>query len=182
MYVSRSISGGGSWESEYTYLLEKALKYYSNKKNISNENIYVLDIGANVGWFSFYFGKCGYNILSFEASKLNDYILRKNFCLNNESRIAIINKGIYNDEKKCFYYLVKNNYGNGIVYCNKIENKTDELINMGLITITKLSNFVPFLSSKNVALIKLDIEGGEGKAIESGIELISKYHVPFIFL
>lgn len=27
----------------------------------------------------------------------------------------------------------------------------------------------------------MDIEGGEGKAIEDGIELISKYHVPYIF-
>ena len=27
----------------------------------------------------------------------------------------------------------------------------------------------------------MDIEGSEGKAIESGIELITKYHIPFIF-
>ena len=31
-------------------------------------------------------------------------------------------------------------------------------------------------------MIKLDIEGSEGKALESGIELITKYHVPFIFI
>ena len=30
-------------------------------------------------------------------------------------------------------------------------------------------------------MIKMDIEGSEGKAIESGIEFITKYHVPFIF-
>ena len=49
------------------------------------------------------------------------------------------------------------------------------------IRLTKLSNFIPFLSDKNLALIKLDIEGGEGKAIEDSIELINKYHIPFIF-
>jgi hypothetical protein len=38
------------------------------------------------------------------------------------------------------------------------------------------------LTSKNVALIKLDVEGSEGKAIEGGIDLIVKYHVPFIFI
>ena len=47
---------------------------------------------------------------------------------------------------------------------------------------TRLSNYVEFLSSKNLALIKLDIEGSEGKAIEGGIDLIIKYHVPFIFM
>ena len=45
---------------------------------------------------------------------------------------------------------------------------------------TKLSKFQPYLSNKNIALIKLDIEGGEGKVIEDAIDLISKYHVPFM--
>ena len=31
-------------------------------------------------------------------------------------------------------------------------------------------------------MIKMDIEGSEGKAFESGIELITKYHVPFILM
>ena len=35
---------------------------------------------------------------------------------------------------------------------------------------------------KNLALIKLDIEGSESKALESGYDLISKYHIPFIFI
>ena len=49
------------------------------------------------------------------------------------------------------------------------------------IRLTKLSNFIPFLSDKNLALIKLDIEGGEGKVIEDAIVLINKYHIPFVF-
>ena len=51
----------------------------------------------------------------------------------------------------------------------------------GITYLTKLSNYVEFLSTKNVALIKIDVEGCEGKAIENGIELISKYYIPFIF-
>ena len=47
---------------------------------------------------------------------------------------------------------------------------------------TKLSNHINYLSKKNLALIKLDIEGSEGKAINSGLELISKYHIPFFFI
>ena len=50
------------------------------------------------------------------------------------------------------------------------------------ITLTRLSNYIPFLSDKNVAFIKIDVEGSEGKALEGGIELITKYHVPLIFL
>ena len=47
-------------------------------------------------------------------------------------------------------------------------------------TLTKLSNYYPYLLNKKIALIKIDAEGAEEKAIKSGIELISKYHVPFI--
>ena len=29
---------------------------------LKNENIYIVDIGANIGWYSFFLGKYGYNI------------------------------------------------------------------------------------------------------------------------
>ena len=41
----------------------KALNYYSNKKGIKNEDIYILDIGANIGWYSFTLAKYGYKII-----------------------------------------------------------------------------------------------------------------------
>ena len=52
----------------------------------------------------------------------------------------------------------------------------------GEIKLTKLSSYIPYLYKKKIALIKIDVEGSEGKAIEGGIKLITKYHVPFIFL
>ena len=48
------------------------------------------------------------------------------------------------------------------------------------VEITTLHTFMPYLSNKNIALMKIDVEGSEGKVIEGGLELISKYHVPFI--
>ena len=39
-----------------------------------------------------------------------------------------------------------------------------------------------YLKSNNLALIKVDIEGSEGKAIEGGIDLIVKYHIPFLYM
>ena len=146
----------------------------------------MLDIGGNIGAYPSFLGKFGYSILTFEASPRNYYILNKNYCLiNRNSNIIIINKGISNEEKKCNYYSQIDAIGNGILLCDENEskikasgyyfNKTFE------VNLTKLSNFLPYLSDKNIALIKLDIEGGEGKAIEDGIELINKYHVPYIF-
>ena len=183
-FVSNEIIGLKQWERGCTKRLLAALNYYSNKKKIENKDIYIIDIGANIGWYSFIFGKYGYKVIAFEPSKLNDYILRKNYCLNNEVNVTIINKGLYNEEKICDLYNLYNNEGNGMVICEHnntlpyflIKKKTGEII------LTKLSNYISYLSDKNLALIKIDVEGSEGKAFEGGIELITKYHVPFIFI
>ena len=39
-----------------------------------------------------------------------------------------------------------------------------------------------FLSEKNIALMKIDVEGSEEKVIKGGKEIISKYHIPFIMM
>jgi FkbM family methyltransferase len=125
-------------------------------------------------------GKYGYNIITFEPSKINYYILNKNYCLNKDVNITLINKGLFPEEKKCYTYSNKKNIGNGIVNCNDKEIKNT--FYNGEIILTKLSNYIPFFVNKNLSLIKMDIEGSEGKAIESGLELITKYHIPFLFI
>ena len=47
--VSISISSSKFWEARETRNLINILNYYSSLKNISKDNIYILDIGANVG-------------------------------------------------------------------------------------------------------------------------------------
>ena len=182
--VSGDIITYNNYEKKETKRIIEALKYVSNKRNIKNENIYILDIGANIGWYSYIFGKYGYKVISFEPSKLNYYILKKNYCLNRETNVTIINKGLYTEEKQCDLHLAIENEGDGIVVCENNQNLTKGFYKkkIGEIRLTKLSNYIPFLLKKNLILIKIDVEGSEGKAIEGGIELITNYHVPFIFL
>ena len=183
-YVSNEIMNLKSWESECSGNLLDALDYYANKNNIKNNDIYILDIGANIGWYSILFGKYGFNVLAFEPSKINAYILKKNYCLNKDINTYIINKGLYTEEKICDIYNLIGNIGNGMVICDTNIRRPSFLFSKrtGEIFLTRLSNYIPFLIGKNLALIKIDIEGSEGKALESGIELITKYHIPFIFL
>lgn len=186
--VSKTIAKTGKFETPETINIINALLYYKNKKNIINNNdIYMLDIGGNIGWYPSFFGRFGYSIITFEPLETNYYIQYKNYCLiNQKSNVVIVNKGIYIEEKTCDHYIQKNNIGNGMIVCNKkkISNKWLDISfkKYKKVTLTKLSNFIPFLSDKNLAFIKLDIEGAEGKALESGIDLISKYHVPFLLI
>lgn len=179
--ISNDIINTKSWELTETNNIKNALNYYSNKKNITNDNIYIMDIGANIGWYTFILGKFGYNIISFEPSKLNYYILKKNYCLNKNDNI-ILNKGLFTEDKKCYLYNDKNNIGNGMIICDKKANRPESFIITEEIILTKLSNYISFLSKKNFALIKIDVEGAEEKVFEGGIDLITKIHVPFIFL
>ena len=180
-FLSNAISGSGSWETKETNNLLSLLDYYSRKKNIERNDIYVLDIGANIGWYTFILGNKGYNIISFEPSTTNYYILNKNYCLNNNTNIILINKGLDIEETNISIYHPLINVGNAIssndAHNSNIKNYIKEEI-----ILTKLEKYIPYLVNKNLALMKLDIEGSEGKAIESGKELITKYHIPFIFM
>ena len=179
--VSSSISKFGYWEFKETNSFISALSYYSRKKNITQKNIFFIDIGANIGWFSLILGKLGYNILSFEPSKSNYYILLKNFCLNKEIDMTIINKGLDTLSKNESIYHPLSNIGNAHIFPRKkklnLKNYEKEEI-----ILTNLKNYISYLKYKNLALIKLDIEGSEAKAIEGGIDLIVKFHIPFIFI
>ena len=79
--VSKSIIDKGSWEGYSTNKLLESLNYYSEKNKLSKNEITILDIGANIGWYSFYLGKAGYKIISFEVSHINIAIIFK--CLIN---------------------------------------------------------------------------------------------------
>ena len=173
--MSNAIIKTAKYEPMHMSNFLDALKYYGKKNNIiKNEDIFILDIGGNLGVYPSFLGKFGYSILTFEASPRNSYIIYKNYCnINKYSNIIIVNKGLSNEEKACSYYSQMNAIGNGVVLCNNNENIT-RAGNLRLkkefeISLTKLSNFLPYLSNKNIALIKLDIEGGEGKVIEESI-------------
>ena len=165
-----------------------ALKYYGNIKKIKNNgDIIMIDIGGNVGWYPSFLGRYNYTIISFEPFQQNFYISCKNYChLNKNSNVILINRGLDIDEKICSYYKDKNSLLNGMTLCEDNNNSknisVNNFIKKGSVYLTKLSNYIPFLPNKNVALIKIDVEGAEEIAIKGGVELITRYHVPFIFI
>lgn len=64
--VSEEIINLKNWTNN----ILNALDYYSKKIKLNN-NIYIIDIGANIEWYTFTLSKFGYNLISFELSKLN---------------------------------------------------------------------------------------------------------------
>ena len=182
--VSNYIMHFHHFERDHTLNSLKALKYYSNKKKINKKDIYVLDIGSNVGWYTFYLGKYGYKIIAFEANEINNYILYKNYCINKDINATLINKGLDIEDKICTLKTVTSNKGNGMIFCENREkfHKDFDGDTYNNIELTKLSRYYKYLSNKNLALIKIDVEGNEANVFEGRKEFITKYHVPFIKL
>ena len=77
----------GAFEIPIGNSMIEALKYYALKFNITNnKDIFVLDIGGNVGWYPSILGKSNYSILTFEPFEKNYYVSMKNYCyLNKDS-------------------------------------------------------------------------------------------------
>lgn len=69
-----------------------------------------------------------------------------------------------------------------MIICNYNKTLPENVDKVGKIILTKLNYYIPFLEQKKLALIKIDVEGAEGKVFEGGIKLITHYHVPFIFM
>ena len=179
----------GAFEINISNSMIQTLSYYKSKYNIiNNEDIFVIDIGGNIGWYPSILGRYGYTILSFEAFEKNYYVERKNFCnINKYSNVIIVNKGLGNKEKRCNYFIHKNNEGNGMVICDdkktlKNSKLKRKFMKESEVEITTLKYFMPYLSNKKIVLMKIDVEGHELHVLEGGEELITKYHVPFIVL
>ena len=187
-FLVNEIKQFGNFEFDIGNNIIESLNYFSKKKKISNnKDILILDIGGNVGWYPSLLGRFNYTILSFEAFEKNNYVGKKNYCyLNKNSNIIIIPYGLGAEEKICHYFSHRNNPGNGMIKCGnkKIINKELNKIfyEVGKVEITTLKYFIPYLSNKNLALIKIDVEGQELKILKGGLELITKFHIPFIVL
>ena len=72
--MRKSVETVGAFEKEPSINIFNALKYYKTKNHIiNNKDIYMLDIGGNIGWYPSFLGRYGYTILSFEPFEINNY-------------------------------------------------------------------------------------------------------------
>ena len=186
-YISNNIQTNAFDEIKIILEMLNAIKYYLDKYNYKNEDIIILDIGSNIGLYTTCFGFFNYTVLSFEPLAINNYILKKNICRNNyfSNKITtiIIDSVIYTKELLCNYYKdLKNN--KSLVLCDKNveKNINKEYNKLDTVKANTFNDYIPFLGKKRIILLRIDLNIEGIGAIESGKELISKYHIPFIFI
>ncbi len=139
----------------------------------------VLDLGSNFGQMSIIFSnlvKSGGKVHSFEADNWVYKILIKNINANKKENIIIPHFGaVHNVSNKILYYPVQNfkkyeSYGSyGIDYTKKRGRKVKSL------TVDSLN------IKESISFMKIDIEGGDLKAMQGARKIILKNKMPIIF-
>lgn len=126
----------------------------------------VLDIGANIGVYAIEaaaaIGKKGW-VYAFEPVPANQKLLKRNLSLNKTRNVIVVPKAVGPRITKLKIFLAKNNIGT-----HSAGVKSDKFVEVPVITIDA---FVKKNKLK-VDMVKMDIEGYEGFAVEGGIKTL----------
>ncbi|MDD5584632.1 MAG: FkbM family methyltransferase [Candidatus Omnitrophica bacterium] len=158
----------GSYESEEEKFLFNSVK---------NDDV-VLDIGANIGWYTLNWLKKGKSITVFSFEPIPEIYnkLVKNLILNEQQIKNAFNFGLSNVNGEFDFFLDAEWCGASSM-ANLRESKSTTNVRYA---VKKLDDVFPSLGIDRLDFIKCDVEGAEKLVFEGGIETIKKY-TPIIF-
>lgn len=140
----------------------------------------VLDVGANIGYMSLFFGQCvGTNgkIYAFEPEHQNHQALLANIALNNAHNIIAQRQAATDVEKALKLYLAQDNFGaHSTVFNDETLTEAYEEI-QGI----PLDTFIQKNQLDKIALVKIDVEGAEYEVLQ-GMKQILKQQRPILII
>lgn len=158
---SLALSIYGVWEPLETDLVKKEIK----------EGDTVLDIGANIGYYTLIFAKLvGENgrVFAFEPDPENFAILKKNIEINGYQNITLVQKAVSNESKMIKLYL-SGRKGDHRIY-DPNNGKHRPAIEVEAV---RLDDFFGD-GHGPIQFIKMDIQGAEGRAFLGMTDLLDK--------
>lgn len=163
----------------YYGLEGKALNLVFNKVK---REMYIMDIGANLGYTTMKFaqltGPKG-NVYAFEPDVFNFSKAQKNLSLNSFSNIDLHNEGMGDYTCEAILYNVnKNNRGMMRILD---ENKSNDEFEKSNIKLTTIDNAMEQYNINRIDLIKIDVEGFEQKVLTGAKRTLNKFK-PFLFI
>ena len=163
-YVQREIYLTGDYEKDDCFAL----------LNIFLENGIFLDIGANIGVYSFVFYKKAKHIYAFEATKKTFDCLCETIEINNIKNITPVFAAVHcrDREEIAIYADFPDNCGGNSMHIGYNIANT-------VMSIT-IDNYVLENDITNIAMIKMDIEGNELNAFKGMQKTLMKFR-PIVF-
>lgn len=145
-------------------------------KDLVKEGDVILDIGANIGYYTLLFAKLvgiKGKVIAFEPSPENFNLLSRNIFINGYKNVVLVNKAVSNYVGKIKLYLSKDNKADDRIY-----NSGDGRDSIEVESIT-LDNYLNGDMGK-IDLIKVDVQGAEGGVVQGMQSLLSKNKVKLI--
>lgn len=141
-------------------------------KEIRKGNV-VLDIGANIGYYTLIFAKLvgeEGKVIAFEPDPNNFALLKKNIAINGYQNVVLVEKAISNKSGKGRLYLAEENLGDHRIYESNVilGRKSIEIETI------KLDDYFKDYEGR-IDFIKMDIQGAEPIALEGMRTLIEKH-------
>ena len=139
------------------------------KSMIKKESV-VLDLGANIGYYTLMFAKLvGKNgkVFAFEPDPTNFKLLKKNVKVNGYKNVVLVNKAISNKNGKLKLFLGGTNFAGHRIYDSKDGRKFIEIHSV------RLDDYFKNKCNK-VDFIKMDIEGSEFLAVNGMHNLLNE--------
>lgn len=145
---------------------------------IVKDNDVVLDIGANVGWYTLNWLKKVMNVtvFSFEPIPAIYNKLVQNLVLNGQQIKNAFNFGLSNKNEEFDFFFDTERCGASSMVDLLENGKTTNV----KCTVRRLDDVFPLLGQNRLDFIKCDVEGAEKLVLEGGIETIKKYN-PIIY-
>jgi len=164
--IDRYIINGAKWEGNTTAIVKKLVKRCQT----------IIDIGANIGYFTLIFSRLVGNkgkVIAFEPFPYFYDRLIYNLKLNpNIDNVITVNKGLYNKNCK---KLIARGFPSAAVVENENENLETDFSKYNYSDFIVLDEWCEENNIKNVDVIKIDTDGSEVKIIKGAIKTIEKY-------
>lgn len=176
---------GIKYNLDLSNLIEYVIFWYGyidkNQKALfdaTEENMTVIDVGANIGGTLLEFAKkaVGGRVIGFEPDPINYKKLIENISLNDFKNIETIRCGLGDREATMNLYSVESNNPGA----NKILNKNADIPHEN-IHVIRFDDFAAKNNLKNVDIIKIDIEGFEMNMLKGAEQTLKKFK-PLLFI
>ena len=144
-------------------------------KNNVKDGDNVIDLGANIGYFTLILAKLvgpTGKVFAFEPDPRNLTLLKKNVEYNNYKNVIVVPKAVSNVNDKCTLYVGQKTFGQNRIYKPE-KTDTQKFIPMDSETIRLDDFFKANNLLDKISFIKMDIEGSEFLAL-SGMKEILK--------
>lgn len=150
----------------------------------------LLDVGANMGYFSFAFAHAGWSINAFEPMDANLALMNATLCRNPElaSKVQVNPIGLSTQSGRCMVVSPWSNIGNGFTKCDDDPEGPGPLAKgvpqgfklRGEFDRRRLDAVLDEQQIASIDAVKIDVEGYEFQVFSGAGDFLNKYRPRFI--